>query len=250
MSHLINKSTTRSLALLALAWSASEMWAEIPVDHWANPVLATADLVVGPLVEAAKTASGMYTDYSRLAAYTTIQYYKSTETSKRGTTPFQAYQTTVTESGVDPRNGTTLIDRKTVYSFDSNGKLTTTVDATPFLISKIGSLHTKCQKLGSDGRLVSSLELEVEPTLINVHVDISRFSTYSIKNPKYVFVQMVDAADLITDCNLGNKATTWTQVTRVNPGVQNIVPFSGKNLLTHTAWPRIDIGYSYNPSNK
>ena len=243
-------SMKKCTALLAFFCGFEATQAEIPVDQWANPVLATADSVLGPLSDAAKLLSGIYLDYSKLTATTTIQYYKSTETSKRGTTPIQSYKTTVIETGVDPKNATRLIDRKTEYSLDPNGKLSTKVDTSPILISKLGSLQTKCEKRNPDGSLVGSYEFVVEPTQINVHVDVVKYATYAVKNPAYVYVEMSSAADLITDCGANDRSTVWTQVTRVSPGVQNIVPFVGKNLLTQTAWPRIDIGYSYAPRKK
>lgn len=249
-SLLSGRAVKTAAVVLACLAAVGPSRAEIPVSQWANPVLASADAVLGPLSDAAKLASGIYTDYCKLNAYTTIQYYKSLEKSTRGTLPFESYQATIIESGVDPRNPSNLINIKTVQNRDSSGKITTTVDTSPILISKIGNVSTKCEKRNTDGSLVSRFELTIDPTLINVHVDIAKYATYSMRNPTYVYVEMSAAADIMTDCSSNDKATDWTQVTRVSPGVQNVVPFYGKNVLARTAWPRIDIGYSYTPPAK
>lgn len=249
-SLLSGHSVKTGVVLLACLVSAGGSRAEIPVNQWANPVLASADAVLGPLSDAAKLVSGIYTDYCKLNAYTTIQYYKSVEISTRGTLPVESFQATIVESGVDPRNPSNLINIKTVKNRDSSGKITTTVDTSPILISKIGNVATKCEKLNADGSLISRFELTIEPTLINVHVDVAKYATYSMRNPTFVYVELSSAADILTNCGSNDKATDWNQVTRVSPGVQNIIPFAGKNVLTRTAWPFVDIGYSYTPPAK
>ncbi len=249
-SLLSGHSVKTGVVLLACLVSAGGSRAEIPVNQWANPVLATADAVLGPLSDAAKLVSAIYTDYCKLNAYTTIQYYKSTETSKRGTSPVQSYQTIIIESGISPKNGTTSIDRRTEIYVDSNGKVTTKEDRSEILISKIGSVHTKCEKLNPDGSLLSSYEYEVEPTLINVHVDVAKYSIYRMKNPNRVYVEMTGAADLLTNCNVNNRETNWLQIAIVSPGTLCVVPFRENNMLTKTPYPHIEVGYSYTPPAK
>ena len=227
---------------LALVISLGPSRAEAPVDKWSNPVLAVGDAVLGPLSEAAKLVSSIYFDYSKLTASTTIQYFSSTEISTRGTKPDESYQKTIIESGVDPRNGTTLFDRKTITTVDQTGRVSVTTDTTPNLITRIGSVNTKCEARSANGSLISRFEFFVEPTKINVHVDVSKFSTFGIKNPARVYVQLSAAADVLTDCNTRNARQDWFQLATVTPGVQRIVTFEGQNQMV-TAWPGIQIGY-------
>ncbi len=216
--------------------------AEAPADGWSNPVLAAKDTVLGPLSDAAKLVSAAYLDYSSLTASTTIQSFTSTEISTRGTKPFETYQKIIIECGVDPRNGTTLISSRTTSAQDQNGKLTVSIDKSPYLIKKIGRVNTKCEVRNPDGSLISRFEYIVEPTLINIHVDVSKYSTYSMKSPNRVFVQLSAAADVLSDCNAKNTTRDWFQLATVTPGVQKIVPFEGQNMMV-TPWPGVQLGY-------
>lgn len=236
MKHEVNDSINlrsghvgmRSVAVLVCLTGITTVGSNAPANQWSNPVLATAEAVLGPLTEAAKLVSGILTDYCKLNAYTTIQYYKSTEISTRGTAPIQEYQETVIESGVDPKTGSKNIDRTVITNIDRYGKVTKRVSNTDVLISRIGNLHTTCIKLNPDGSLLGKYEYIVDPTLINIHVDIAKYATYSSRNPKQVYVEMSGTADVLTDCNEKNRETAWYQVARVSPGVLNVVPFSGK----------------------
>jgi hypothetical protein len=82
----------------------------------------------------------------------------------------------------------------------------------------------------------------VEPTKINVHVDVSRHANYGLKSPQRVYVQLSAAADILSDCNARNTTRDWFQLATVTPGVQRIVTFEGQNTMV-TAWPGIQIGY-------
>ena len=73
------------IAILGLHAFAIPATCETLVGHWANPVLASGEAVLGPLQDAAKLISKSTSDYSTLSGSVSTIDYKETHILTRGT---------------------------------------------------------------------------------------------------------------------------------------------------------------------
>ena len=150
--------------------------AELAGGLWDNPVLATADGVIGPLTEIAKTTSKIIFDYSVLTASVSIQDYEEEHVQIRGTTPFPTKTVIRQHHYLDPVDNKTSVWESFSSTTDLNGNLITSPASNATFKHGVGNASWKCEARNADGSLAARSELFVKPTRMRVTVDVGRYA--------------------------------------------------------------------------
>ena len=217
--------------------------AEIPADLWSNPVLASGDGVIGPLMEGAKTTTKIIFDYSALTAVVTVQDYTEIHKTTLGTLPFQTVSTTTQHHFVDPSDGKQSIWESYTTYMDQNGKITVSPTSNSTFKHGLGNATWKCSNIAPDGSLIARSELFVLPTRIKIRVDVAKYANYNVKFPSRVMLWLDAGTTILADCDLGGVVGEWSRQTSVTPGIDYYVIFDGKNMIADYL-PSIQIGYA------
>lgn len=231
-----------AIPILGISLLSESAHSEIPVDHWANPVLANAQLVLGPLENAAKLVSKAFTDYSVLIGSVSIVNYRETHVFTRGTFPVQSRQTIVQHHYLDPVDNKTSVWDTYVTFVDNNGKQTSSVVSHDSFPHGVGNAHWKCESTNANGSLIARSELLVDPTRMKVTVDVSKYANTRIAYPGRTMVWLDAPTTALRDCDLGGKSKEWSYQTSVTPSYPTIITFSGANMISDFL-PTVQIGY-------
>ena len=216
--------------------------AEVASDKFANPVLAKADIVVGPLTEVGKLAVGAALDYSVLTASINVQDYTEIHRETRGTFPYPSVVTTYHRHYADPVDGKSIWESY-VITIDSSDNASITPVSSETFSHGVGNANWKCVAKAPDGTLIAKSELQVKPTRMKARIDVAKFATYKIKYPSRVAVLLDTATTVLKDCDLGGAVGKWSFQTSMSPGTESILEFTGNNMIADYV-PTIQIGYN------
>ncbi len=239
-------SNTRSripIAFLCLVWLlGGAVRAEAPSDAFANPVLAKAELIIGPATEAAKIGINTALDYSVLSANISVEDYTEIHRETRGIVPNQTIVTTIRNHYRDTVDGKPVWEThvETLRPDSSVAKLPVSTET---FKHGVGRVRWFCQAFDSRWRVIAKSELEVVPTRMRVRVEVAKFAGVKLRFPKRVALRLEATATEYRTCDLGGNLKPWSYELSTAPLQDTFVTFNGSNLLSDYL-PTVSIGYN------
>ena len=218
-----------------------------PPDHFANPVLASKDAVIGAATEAIKLGVAIAQDYSILTASVCVQDYLEVHKTIFYNNGVPASQITSTKHHyLNSANPTSDIWESYITTEDEKGATTSPVDTNPFY-HDIGRLNWTCVTRDATGKPVMEKSLVVSPTKLKIRVDAAKYAQYRLKYPTSVIVKLEAATDVFnTSCSLFSTNGIWSYTTQITPMTFSTVSFIGAGSFNSTSQdllPSITIGY-------